>query len=155
MTSSSITPLLISFCSAIAAAGAFGVQARRLKLEGAALVVTSANILPDGRVGLTLLNVGARPAFNIEASCSSLKPDIFIEGLEAGGKKEILLDASGASSTLILSYDDLHDGRRTDTRDMSLQNSTVMLGLKRTSKGTMKSERHVISADVKVGTDTE
>jgi hypothetical protein len=144
MPDASFASLVISLVSATAASAAFGVQARRLGLESAALVVTSARLLEPGKVEFTILNVGARPAFNVEASFSKLRPDVFVEGIEASGVRKFAMDVPVEPRDLMIAYHDLRAGRRLDARTFSASGAMIILGACRTSKGLEAAASHVL-----------
>lgn len=138
-------PLLVALCSALAAAGAFAIQFRRLTLERAALVVTSGVLSQDNDIfTFTLMNVGGRPAYDVEVSCSGVKPDYFVEGIEAGGSHEAAVSLPASQAKLYVTYSDRQSGRVADVRQITADDGGLRIGKREAGKRLAAGDSHAL-----------
>lgn len=145
MLNSSDVPLIVAFCSALAAAGAFAIQRRRLGLESAELVVTTADLSSDGQtLTVTLMNVGGRPAYDVEVSCGAVDIDYFIEGIEVAGKRAATMTLPSRTALLRVAYSDRQSGRISDDRQVMVVDDHLTIGRRKGGARLNAADSHVL-----------
>lgn len=142
MSDPSAIPLLVAFCAALAAAGVYYINVRRLRHERARPRVVAVRHGDDAHVVVTVANVGARPALDLELSADPLAPGIGLEGLAASGQRELDLGSIDLPAWLTISFDDLHDGRVSERRLLQYDGGAFLLGK-------IKGTRVIASSDAK------
>lgn len=124
----SLIAVLIALCAAIAAAGAFYVQAVRLRLERAVVRVTTVGRTSRGGLDVTVTNIGGRAAFDVELSIGPLCPGLYLEGLKAGGDHVFELEDVELPGGIRLQFTDPYTGRTAEERSVMTVGGKLSLG---------------------------